>query len=651
VNFLNDVMIADMRIFVPGRLCLFGEHSDWAGTYRTINPKIEKGYALIVGTNQGIYANVKRHPSDLIFRATLNDNSQPEAIRLPINKDDLLAEAQQGGFASYIAGTAYQILLKYRVEGLEIDNYLTDLPIQKGLSSSAAICVLVARALNRLYNLKLTIREEMELAYLGERTTPSLCGRMDQACAYGNRPILMTFDGDRLDIEELTVKQELYLVVVDLGGTKDTQKILSDLNNCYPISNDRIGQNVRQYLGEINAQFVRQAVIAVQSGDAQLLGTLMSRVQVEFDRSLIPACPEQLTAPKLHSLLNHAALQPCIYGGKGVGSQGDGTAQLVAKDRTSQQDAIAIIHRDFPQMQALSLTISPQSQVKKAVIPAAGFGTRMFPATKVVKKELLPIIDRDGRAKPIILKIVEEAIAAGIEEVGIIVQQEDLEVFQEFFDKPPSDKLLAKLSPENREYSQYLQDLGKRITFILQEQQEGFGHAVFCAKDWVNNEPFLLLLGDRVYQTQNELSCAGQLLAAFDQNNCSVIGLTVMPGEIIHREGCATGVWKQPNSLLEISQFYEKPDLEYAKAHLHVPGMPESDFLGVFGMYVLKPEIFDYLATEIDRNLRYKGEFQLTTCLDSLRQATGLLGYLVEGQYFDVGIPEFYRQSMQDFSI
>ncbi|MDJ0534473.1 MAG: sugar phosphate nucleotidyltransferase [Xenococcaceae cyanobacterium MO_207.B15] len=293
--------------------------------------------------------------------------------------------------------------------------------------------------------------------------------------------------------------------------------------------------------------------------------------------------------------------------------------------------------------------ISPQSQVKKAVIPAAGFGTRMFPATKVVKKELLPIIDRDGRAKPIILKIVEEAISAGIEEVAIVVQQDDVEIFQEFFQAPPKAELLAKLSPENREYSQYLQELGQRITFLIQEQQEGFGHAVFCAKTWVNNQPFLLLLGDHIYQSNQAMSCARQLLAAFDYSDRSVVGLTVMSGEIIHKAGCVTGVWQKPNSILEVTKLYEKPDLEYAKANLHVPGMPESDFLGVFGMYVLKPEIFEHLELEIANNLRYKGEFQLTTCLDRLREAQGIVGYLVQGQYFDVGMPQFYRQTMYDF--
>src|SRR5664279_4694321 len=108
----------------------------------------------------------------------------------------------------------------YRVRGLEVDNYLTDLPIRKGLSSSAAVCVLVARAFNRLYDLKMTVRGEMEFAYLGEITTPSRCGRMDQGCAYGNRPILMTFDGDRLDTAELRVNQEFYFVLIDLQAQK-----------------------------------------------------------------------------------------------------------------------------------------------------------------------------------------------------------------------------------------------------------------------------------------------------------------------------------------------------------------------------------------------------------------------------------------------
>ncbi|WP_445627724.1 mevalonate kinase family protein [Nostoc sp. DSM 114167] len=347
-----------MRIFVPGRLCLFGEHSDWAGEYRSVNPLLEKGYTLIVGTNQGIYADVLPNPNELIIRTSLNDGRGYEPLRLPMESNTLKCIAAEGGFFSYAAGTAYQILTHYDVGGLEVDNYLTDLPIQKGLSSSAAFCVLIARAFNRLYDLKMTIRSEMEFAYLGERTTPSLCGRMDQACAYGNRPILMIFDGEEIDLLSLQVSEDLFFVIVDLGGSKNTQEILQKLNQCYPFAINPIQQNVQKYFGYISSEITQAAVEAIQRADAQLLGALMTKAQTEFDRHVVPACPEQLTAKKLHLLLEHEPLQPYIFGGKGVGSQGDGTAQLIAKNQESQRKAIEIIERDFPQMQALQLTIS-----------------------------------------------------------------------------------------------------------------------------------------------------------------------------------------------------------------------------------------------------------------------------------------------------
>ncbi|NEP18353.1 MAG: NTP transferase domain-containing protein [Leptolyngbya sp. SIO4C1] len=638
-----------MQLFVPGRLCLLGEHSDWAGTYCTLNPAIEPGYALVAGTRQGLYARAKRHADALIFRPALNDGSRPDPIRLPLSLTTLLSVAQQGGFASYVAGTAYQLLRRYAIAGLDIDNYRTDLPIQKGLSSSAAVCVLTVRAFNCLYDLRLSRRDEMELAYLGERTTPSQCGRLDQACAFGSRPVLMTFEGEQLVLTPLKLTRPLYLIVVDLGGYKDTQKILRDLHRSYPVAANAQQRQVQRYLGAINAGLVQQAAAALQQGDAQRLGELMTQAQAEFDRALVPACPDQLTAPKLHRLLTHPALQPYCCGGKGVGSQGDGTAQLVARDRDSQARAIALIQQDFPDMQALEVTLMPTAKIKKAVIPAAGFGTRLFPATKAVKKELLPIIDSDGRAKPVILKIVEEAVSAGIEEIGIVVQKDSLAEFQAFFQAPPSPQLWAKLSPENQAYSQYLQALGERIAFIFQSAQEGFGHAVFCARDWVNHEPFLLLLGDHVYRSQTAQSCAAQLVDRFEQCDCSVIGLTTMSVDIIHKAGCVTGTWQTPQTLLEISELCEKPSLDYAQANLRVPGLSDSEFLGVFGQYALTPAIFEQLELEISNNLRQRGEFQLTTCLERLRAAEGMLGYRVKGDYFDVGMPQFYQQTLQAF--
>jgi UTP--glucose-1-phosphate uridylyltransferase len=291
------------------------------------------------------------------------------------------------------------------------------------------------------------------------------------------------------------------------------------------------------------------------------------------------------------------------------------------------------------------------NKVCKAIIPAAGFGTRMFPTTKVIKKELLPVIDRDGRAKPIISAIVEEAVSAGIEEIGIVVQGSDRDLFSDFFKAPPKPELYQKLADENKDYSKYLQELGDRITILTQEQQEGYGHAVFCAKDWVDNEPFLLLLGDHVYRSHTEVSCAAQMLQQYQEWGNNLIGLTVMPGDIIHKAGCITGTWQEPGTILDITQIYEKPTLEYARKNLHVPEMKEDEFLGVFGMYILEAKIFDYLEEDINSNNRDKGEFQLTTCLEKMRQDSSMAGYLVKGQYFDTGMPLFYRQTIIDFYI
>ncbi|MBE9040248.1 GHMP kinase [Oscillatoriales cyanobacterium LEGE 11467] len=348
-----------MKLFIPGRLCLFGEHSDWAGGYRRTNPILEKGYTLIVGTNQGLYADVKPHPTQFIFRS-----SQGASVELPADPQILLDEARRGGFFSYAAGVAYQVITRYAVAGVEIENDRTDLPIGKGLSSSAALCVLVARAFNRSYDLKLSSDEEIELAYQGERTTSSRCGRMDFGCAYGRRPILMIFDGDRVRIIPLAVPQDLFLVIVDLGASKDTREILHQLDRCYPFATDELCQNVRFYLGTINRTITQNAVEALKRGDARQIGKLMKQAQTQFDRYLKPACLSQLNAPILHALLDYPHLKPYIFGGKGVGSQGDGTAQFIAKNAKSQQQIIDIIHRDFPQMRCLKLSIETKARME-----------------------------------------------------------------------------------------------------------------------------------------------------------------------------------------------------------------------------------------------------------------------------------------------
>jgi UTP-glucose-1-phosphate uridylyltransferase/mevalonate kinase len=639
-----------MKIFVPGRICLFGEHSDWAGGYRRINANVERGYCLITGTDQGIYAEVSPHPTSLILTTTNLAGERSGPYEIPMEPRALLAEAQKGEFWSYSAGVAYQILTHYRVRGLVIDNYKTDLPMKKGLSSSAAICVLTARAFNRMYDLKMTIRGEMELAYQGEIVTPSRCGRMDQGCAFGNRPVMMEFDGDQLHVSELKTRQDLYLIIVDLCAHKDTMEILSRLNRAYPFPENDLERGVHKYLGEINQRIVGEATQAVGQGDGRRVGELMIEAQRLFDQYLAPACPSELNAPVLHKVLGYGPVQPYIWGGKGVGSQGDGTAQFIARSSDERERVIEIIERDLD-MPCLRLTIRAGSRVRKAVIPAAGFGARLFPASKSTKKELFPIVDRDGIAKPAILLIVEEALSAGIEEVGIIVQPQDLPAFQEFFNVQVSIENFNRLPPHFQSYARHLLEIGHHVTFITQGTQQGFGHAVFCAREFVGNEPFLLMLGDHIYRSDTEIPCARQILDVYDRHGVSVVGLRQTPEGEIASFGTVNGTWAEdPGHLLSITEFVEKPTAERARLSLRIPGLPDGEYLTVFGQYVVKPQVFDYLEEHITHNIREGGDFQLTSCLDRLRQEDGFLGYVVEGRRFDIGTPEVYVKTVAAFA-
>lgn len=637
-----------MKIFVPGRICLFGEHSDWAGGYRRINADIEKGYTLISGTDQGIYAEVEPHPTALVLTATTPSGETQGPYEIPMQATALLEEAQRGGFWSYIAGVAYQVLTNYHVRGLVIRNYKTDLPVKKGLSSSAAICVLAARAFNRVYDLKLTTRGEMELAYQGEITTPSRCGRMDQGCAFGNRPVLMTYDGDRLDTIELNVQSDLHFVIVDLHAKKDTLEILNRLNRCYPFAENEIERGVQELLGPINKRIVSQAMDALRVSDGERLGALMTEAQAFFDRYAMPACPEELTSPVLHRVLKYEPLKPHIWGGKGVGSQGDGTAQFLARSQADQQAVVEIIERDL-KLSCLTLTLRPGLKVRKAVIPAAGFGTRLFPASKATKKELFPVIDRDGVAKPAILLIVEEALDAGIEEIVIIVQENDLEEFRAFFNTQVSIENYNKLPRHFQQYAQRIIEMGRRISFVTQKAQEGFGHAIFCAREAVGDEPFLLMLGDHIYRSDSGKSCARQLIEAYHTHGVSVVGLRQTPESEIGNFGTATGVWLENTRLLNVTEFAEKPPVDYARSNLRVPGFGDAEYLTFFGQYIIKPQIFDYLAENINNNVRERGEFQLTSTLDRLRQEDGFLGLLIDGQRYDIGIPDHYLETLGTF--
>jgi len=351
--------VSGQSLFVPGRLCLFGEHSDWAGRYRTVNSEIQPGHCIAVGTSQGINALVAPNAGRMLVDSH-GVNGVVEEFSCAAQPGELRTAAKSGSFYAYCAGVAAYMCDRFRVGGITIQTIAMDLPIKKGLSSSAAVCVLTARAYNRIYDLRLNVHDEMECAYQGEILTGSECGRMDQVCAFGQTPVFLTFDGDRMDVQMLRPREALHLVVVDLRRGKDTRRILHDLNAALS-ADSAVGANVRDALGAKNAQVLRRARGALERGDAQAVGHLMDEAQSIFDCQVAPACPGELNAPKLHEVLLHPLVRELAWGGKGVGSQGDGCAQLTARDASSQQ---RLIH-ELPELLAvhcLALNIAANAE-------------------------------------------------------------------------------------------------------------------------------------------------------------------------------------------------------------------------------------------------------------------------------------------------
>jgi UTP-glucose-1-phosphate uridylyltransferase/mevalonate kinase len=655
-------------LFVPGRVCLFGEHSDWAGGFRRFNPSIQPGCTLVVGTNQGLHAECWKHPSSLILRSTDESGKTYGPHEIPMEKSMLLAAAKKGDFWSYAAGVAYKLLTDYRISGIVINNYKTDLPLKKGLSSSAAVCVLTARALNRVYDLKMTTRGEMEYAYQGEILTPSMCGRMDQACAFGSRPVSMVYDGEFLAVSEIRVPKPLYYSIVDLKAKKDTVVILRDLQSAYPKAQTKEQEDVQNVLGPINLDITSRASIAFSKGDAKALGELMNEAQVHFDRAGQGVCPSQLTAPVLHKILEYPKIQNLVWGGKGVGAGGDGTAQFICKNEEAQDEVKKILEKDL-KVEVMNLVIEASSNIKKALIPAAGFGIGLFPATKSICPALFPIVDDDGIAKPAILIVVQELVDGGIEEIIIVVQPNDLAAYEDFFKKPLPAQNYARLNQQQKLMAKNILRLGEKVKLVVQPKQEGFGNAVLCAKDAIGKDAFLLVLGDHLYKSKHEHKhpCVQQILECHKEycsDGSALVGLQKSPGSVISHFGAATGTWlsrssnannnsgsSEPN-ILKISAIREKPSLDEARALLKVPGYDDDSFLTVFGYYIIPPIVFEHLQKQHDNNLRgTNGQFGFTDVLRNVMNEVGAKGLVMEGERFDLGTPEHFLRTTRNWNM
>ena len=633
-----------IKLFVPGRLCLFGEHTDWAGHYRTMNAEIASGAAIVTGIEQGITAEVERSSIFEVQSCAPQISAQWHDFACRMDEQELKRVARSGSFFCYCAGVASYMLEWYKVGGVRIRITDMTLPMKSGLSSSAAICVLVARAFNQIYSLNLNTMGEMNIAYVGELRTSSRCGRLDQACAFGVKPNLMTFDGDEIEVKSLNVKCELHWVFADLVGEKNTIKILADLNKAYPFPSNEQEKAEHEALGVKNQDIVERAIRYMAEGEVEALGRLMTEAEELFDRAVAPMCPDELAAPKLHAILADDHVKALTYGGKGVGSHGDGSVQFLARNAECQQKLVDyLVGKGMP---SYSLTLQPVHTVRRAIIPVAGFGTRLYPATRCMKKDFFPIPCPDGKVRPVILILLEELVHSGVEEICLVLgSEEERKLYMDFFERPLSDEHMKKLSTENREYENRIIDIGKRLRYVYQREKRGFGHAVYQAAQFAHGEPVLLMLGDTLYSSTTNKPCALQLIEAYEMTNCLTLGLYPVDVKEVSHFGIMSGVWEdKKETMLRVTAFDEKPKPSYAEEFLGVRnGEGKREYCSVFGMYILTPEVFEQLEADIraaDAGQEGRGEIELTPALDAVRQRTGMVGVRLRGERYDMGNPQ-----------
>ncbi|TWD92397.1 UDP-glucose pyrophosphorylase [Neobacillus bataviensis] len=253
--------------------------------------------------------------------------------------------------------------------------------------------------------------------------------------------------------------------------------------------------------------------------------------------------------------------------------------------------------------------------VRKAIIPAAGLGTRFLPATKAMPKEMLPIVD-----KPTIQYIVEEAIESGIEDI-IIVTGKSKRSIEDHFDTTPEleQNLLEKEKYALLEKINYVSNLAD-IHYIRQKEPKGLGHAVWAARKFIGDEPFAVLLGDDI--VQSETPCLKQLINEFEATRSSVIGVQQVPENETHRYGIIDPAI-QTGRRYQVKNFVEKPKQGTAPSNL-----------AIMGRYVLTPEIFMFLENQ---QTGAGGEIQLTDAIQSLNTIQRVFAYDFEGKRYDVG--------------
>ncbi|MCB2298245.1 UTP--glucose-1-phosphate uridylyltransferase GalU [Clostridium tagluense] len=268
-------------------------------------------------------------------------------------------------------------------------------------------------------------------------------------------------------------------------------------------------------------------------------------------------------------------------------------------------------------------------RVRKAIIPAAGLGTRFLPATKALPKEMLPIVD-----KPTMQYIIEEAVEAGIEEILVITGRNKKSI-EDHFDK----SVELELELENKHKDDLLKQVRDisnmvNIHFIRQKEPKGLGDAINCARAFVGNEPFAVMLGDDIVDAATP--CLKQLMDCFEENNATILGVQEVELENVNKYGIVDGI-KISDRVYKVNDLVEKPQVDIAPSNV-----------AILGRYIITPEIFDIL----DNTKPGKGgEIQLTDALKTLIAEQDMYAYIFEGRRYDVGDKLGFLEATVEFAL
>ena len=289
----------------------------------------------------------------------------------------------------------------------------------------------------------------------------------------------------------------------------------------------------------------------------------------------------------------------------------------------------------------------------------------MFPATRSIQKELLPLVDTDGLTKPTLQIIIESCFAAGIEEVCVVVEKAGQRPFRDHFRALTGDEQSVFSSkPWAMKAAETLAHIASHIHYVEQPSPEGFGHAVYQAKDFVGDEPFLLLLGDHVYTSPKDTpSVIAQLLDLAAEEGGSVTSVRLDPESAVGVTGVVKCVPRRHNlaadaagQTYDILDLKEKPSIE-AVQNLKTPGIPEGFYLCHFGLHLFTPDIFSCLGELIAGDVRVKNEFQLTSGQELLLQkslrgdAPPYRAAFLNGDRWDIGVPDGYLETLVTYGM